>query len=262
MNKKIYLYQTALASLGFNPGTIDGEDGPQTKAALKKWKDTAKPGKSALVILLQTGLTLVGSDPGPIDGVEGPRTKTAFDNLQPAIAQPEETVTEEIVAPSSANITKQIVTIAAREVGIRERSKNQGPGIEKYWGATTYKSGYANREPYCAAFLCWVFREACKGIAAPFSLPRSPVAYDFEKWGKSNASNGVETFSSKGKRPRAGDVFTLSAASHVGLVKSVGKTTFTSIEANTNDAGSREGDGVYERTRSIASVRRFVRCNA
>lgn len=39
---------------------------------------------------------------------------------------------------------------------------------------------------------------------------------------------------------------------HAGIVSEViNETTFKSIEGNTNGAGSREGDGVYEKTRTV-----------
>jgi hypothetical protein len=57
---------------------------------------------------------------------------------------------------------------------------------------------------------------------------------------------------------KPGDIFTLSAASHVGIIKSVGKTTVVTIEGNTDGSGSREGDGVYERTRTIVSLRKVI----
>ncbi|TAD81184.1 MAG: CHAP domain-containing protein, partial [Bacteroidetes bacterium] len=39
-----------------------------------------------------------------------------------------------------------------------------------------------------------------------------------------------------------------------GLVKSVNGGFITVIEGNTNDNGSREGIGVFERTRKVASI--------
>lgn len=199
------------------------------------------------VYLMQVGLKSLGFDPGKLDGDEGPKTKSAFDAWLASL-----------VPASSNSIADAIVKIAQTQVGVRETSKNQGPGIEKFWTATSYPDGYANREPYCAAFVCWVVREAALNKVIPFSLPRSPVAYDFEKWGKANATKGVSVLSNSSK-PKAGDIFTLATASHVGIIKSVDALTVTTLEGNTDGAGSREGDGVYEKIRRIATIRKLVR---
>lgn len=204
--------------------------------------------KDNRVYLMQVGLKSLGFDPGSLDGDEGSKTRGAFDAW--------------IASLSTDNtIPAAIVRIAQTQVGLRETSKNQGPGLEKFWAATTYPTGYANREPYCAAFVCWVVREACLDKAIPFSLPRSPVAYDFEKWGESNKSKGVAVLSNS-STPKPGDIFTLSAASHVGIVKAVNGLTVVTLEANTDGAGSREGDGVYEKVRRVSAIRKLIRIHS
>lgn len=209
--------------------------------------------------LIQTGLKSLGFDFGPppakygrIDGDLGPKTQAAISAFEAAqSAKPD--------APKGT-FGASLVDLATQELikDIRETSKNQGPEIAKYWTATTYADGYKNREPYCAAFICWLFMTAAAGRKVPFTLPRSPVAYDFEAWARANAGKGVGFVT----KPQAGDVFTLATASHVGLVVGVNGSTVTTIEANTDGSGSREGDGVYKRSRSIASVRKFIRAES
>lgn len=199
---------------------------------------------------MQAGLKSLGFDPGKLDGDEGPKTKSAFNAWLASL-----------VSTSSDSIADDVVRVAKTQIGLRETSKNQGPGLAKYWTATTYPTGYANREPYCAAFVCWVVREACLNKVIPFSLPNSPVAYDFEKWGAANASKGVSVLTNK-STPKPGDIFTLATASHVGIIKSVDSLTVTTIEGNTDGSGSREGDGVYEKIRRIATIRKLVRINS
>lgn len=191
---------------------------------------------------MQIGLNALGFKLGIADGDEGPKTKAAYSAW---------------LASLSSNMN-DIIKIAQTQVGLRETSKNQGEGLAKFWTATSYPDGYENREPYCAAFVCWVIREAFKGKTVPFTLPTSPVAYDFEKWGAANKGRGVEVLV-LAKSPQPGDIFTLAAASHVGLVKSVNGSEMVTIEGNTNEAGSREGDGVYEKKRNVSSIRKIVR---
>ena len=66
------------------------------------------------------------------------------------------------------------------------------------------------------------------------------------------------------KSPEPGDIFLISHDGnngHTGIVKTVNRDgTVTTLEGNTNTAGSRTGDGVYERTRLVASINAgFVR---
>jgi hypothetical protein len=54
-----------------------------------------------------------------------------------------------------------------------------------------------------------------------------------------------------------GAVFCISSGNgkgHCGFVESVGSGRIKTIEGNTTAAGSREGDGVYRRTRAISSI--------
>jgi hypothetical protein len=41
---------------------------------------------------------------------------------------------------------------------------------------------------------------------------------------------------------------------HVGFIDSEDKNNYYTVEGNTNEAGSREGDGVYRKIRSKKSV--------
>jgi hypothetical protein len=208
--------------------------------------------KNNRVYLLQVGLKSLGFDPGSLDGIEGSNTNSAFDAWLSSLTKP---------TASRESNAAALVRVAQTQLGIRETSKNHGPGIEKFWGATTYLDGYANREPYCAAFVCWCVLETVAGKTFTFSLPKSPVAYDFEKWGVANASKGVSVLSNS-STPKAGDIFTLETASHVGIVKAVNGLTVVTIEGNTDGSGNREGDGVYEKIRRIATIRKLVRINS
>lgn len=199
--------------------------------------------------LMQVGLKSLGFDPGNLDGERGNATEKALAAFTASEAK-----------AASATIAAAVVDVARSQVGIRETSKNQGEGIAKFWAVTSYANGYANREPYCAAFVCWCIAQASKGFPQrKFTLPSSPVAYDFEKWGRANAYAGVTVRDGK---PKPGDVFTLATASHVGIVVATDGDTMTTVEGNTNGSGSREGDGVYIRQRSVASARKFISLNA
>lgn len=66
--------------------------------------------------------------------------------------------------------------------------------------------------------------------------------------------------------PLLSDVFGLyfpekGRIAHVGFIETWGAKTVTTVEGNTNEAGSREGDGVYRKirlTRQIYAVARYI----
>jgi hypothetical protein len=163
------------------------------------------------------------------------------------------------------NPRKIFVAVAREEIGVRETSKNQGKGIAKYWKDTTYPDGYKNREPYCAAFVCWVVAEAERRGHDVGPKPKSAAVRNIVSWAKKLTSGTVVFPPASAKySPQAGDLifwsFNGNAPNHIGIVAgSAGPGKLTTVEANTNFAGSREGDGVYERTRTIGGAAGFIR---
>jgi len=153
--------------------------------------------------------------------------------------------------------------IAREELWVRETSRNQGPGIAKYWPDTTYPNGYQNREPWCAAFVCWVVAEAIRRGHGPGPRPRSASVREIVKWARRNGS-GAQIFSPTFREPQAGDLvwFTFGGLNpnHIEIVcKRGGANRIGTIGGNTNMQGGREGNGVYERTRSLNACAGFIR---
>lgn len=139
-------------------------------------------------------------------------------------------------------LREHITEIAAREIGVRELTgNNDGPRVEAYLACTGLKKG----EPWCAAFLTWVFKQA--GYNAPHSA-----------W-----SPDLFPSSRLVKVPLPADVLgiyfpKLERIAHVGMVERVDGDWCMSIEGNTNVNGSREGDGVYRKRRPMKSVYRVA----
>lgn len=173
-----------------------------------------------------------------------------------------------IPQPEPSTFGEAMVEVALQQsrLGVRETSRNQGPGIAPYWGATNYPEGYANREPYCAAFGCWVVLNAINrhyGTAsnAPFRRPKSARVLDWTVWANQEDQRDMwETLDPREAKVKRGDIVlfdfngTASGGTHWGIATSNERQdgTFDTVEANTNAAGSREGDGVYlkhDRTR-------------
>ncbi len=176
------------------------------------------------------------------------------------------------------------------QLGVREATnRNDGPQVEAYLRYVGLKAG----SPWCAAFVSW-----CLG-QADIANPRSGYCPDFfragkvvwegefkvesrkfkvERGGKEGAKElkveslklKVESLKLKvkeggsGTGPSRGDVFGIyfpekGRIAHVGFVDDWGDKYVVTVEGNTNEAGSREGDGVYRKRRLISSLCKVAR---
>lgn len=169
---------------------------------------------------------------------------------------------------TSLELRKELISIARLDLGKTEDSKNQAPWIKKYWSATTYPSGFANREPYCAAAGAYWFREWLKSPDVLNALKmdadtaerwrcKSPLVFDWPKW----ATDKKLKILPKNSILHVGDIVIYSYSHWELVVDDDGTTTgpFSAIGANTDAAGSRQGDGVYLKPRKRASVKQFIR---
>jgi hypothetical protein len=164
------------------------------------------------------------------------------------------------------NPRQALVEVAATQIGVHETSRNAGPEILKYWQATNYEEGMRDRQPWCAAFLAWVVFEGMKRPGGKLlalgneTRPRSAAVAEWTRWAM-KPEHGCLVFGPRDPKykPEPGDVFTLAAVSHIGLVEKFDGRLVTSIEGNTNDEGSREGWKVCRRTRKLREIRNFLR---
>jgi hypothetical protein len=162
------------------------------------------------------------------------------------------------------------VSIAKRDVGLVERTRNRAPWIEKYWPDTTYPKGHENREPYCAAAVAYWLAQLGRELRAEGRLRatfgmdstafnkwrcKSARAFDWRDWGR-NKELQVLTETATAQ---PGDIIVFDF-SHVGIVEAdLGRAGFATIEANTNSAGSREGDGCWNKNRARHLAQCLVR---
>jgi len=204
---------------------------------------------------LQTELKKAGYDPGPLDGIMGSKTRRAMAARDAAERH-----------GAGESLSARIVRVAREQLkaGVFETSTNRGPGIDKLWSATTYPDGAFDRQPWCAAFVCWCVREAIGGQPVPFQRPTTPAAFGFDEWARNNEGKGVEYRVEK-STARAGDivVFQFKTGGHIGIV--IGRDddgNLLTIEGNTNAAGSREGGAVLAKVRPLSSVRSIHRITA
>jgi len=140
--------------------------------------------------------------------------------------------------------------------GVKEVGKNAGPDVEKYQKSV----GVAKGGPWCAAFVAWNVMNSrglqkppawCSGSVATQwhlatrKLPASAKTTPQEAGFKSKVQPGWVWCRAKdpvgAKECRDGTW----VQGHTGVVVKVDANGWTTIEGNTNAAGSRDGDGVY-----------------
>lgn len=161
------------------------------------------------------------------------------------------------------NPRETLVRVAREWMGIRETSKNHFPGMERIWAATSYPTGWQDRQPYCAAFVCFVVAESAKRnplISVPI-LPKSASVKDWKAWAR-DPRTGVMVFKPGEREPMPGDIVSfLPNLSHIAIVERYDGAVHTS-EANTDDEGGREGDGFYQKPRRLSFCGEFYRLPA
>lgn len=159
-------------------------------------------------------------------------------------------------------LSKAIVEIAAREVGVEEiDGTNCGPRVNQYKAATNLPP--AESWPWCAAFVDWCVREAMLLAkikeTAGFKRPTTAGAWALESW---SLSQDASTWTKKkpGRDIEAGDIIVYSF-SHCGIAVSAPNEIgyFWAIEGNTDGQGSREGGAVLKKNRRTSQVRSRIR---
>ena len=157
------------------------------------------------------------------------------------------------------DIPQKMVALAREEIGVSEvDGTNCGPRVDEYKAATWLDADKG--WPWCAAFICWLIREAIEGEEIKFKRPRTAGAWDFENWAKQQVANGIDLRKPTNEDIKAGDIVVFSF-SHIGLaVKDIDSSGYVvTIEGNTNGAGSREGGSVLEKKRHVSKIRSRIR---
>lgn len=159
-------------------------------------------------------------------------------------------------------IVSEIIRIASKEVGVEEvNGTNCGVRVNQYKAATWLPADES--WAWCAAFVCWVLREAFASIGARetngFRLPRTAGAWDFENWSRKQDMT-TWTLKPHGKDIQAGDIV-IFRISHIGFAISDPDESgyVDTVEGNTDSAGSREGGGVFRKRRHISKIRSRIR---
>lgn len=147
----------------------------------------------------------------------------------------------------SQDVRAKLVNTAYKYVGIREATgNNDGKDVEAILANVGLKKG----QPWCAALQYTIHKD--NGLKAPKSgySPdwfKTNVVYDKKKMSvtKFKAKNGQVVGFYIASKGRIG---------HVGMIVGEMGNFYITIEGNTNDAGSDEGEGCYKKLRTKSSI--------
>ena len=209
---------------------VDGIFGPATEDAVRHFQKT-------------NGLT--------VDGVAGPITMSKLDPDWAVLNNRQKSTP---ISPYTA----RVIAIAEGYEGVRETSENRGPHINQ-WLA---ELGINFAAPWCMAFVQGCFRQAAleMGIDDPLKPDTAGV---LDLWNR--VPKGWRVGPLNG---RAGDIMILDfggGKGHTGIVTGYKNGMYITVEGNTNDAGSRDGDCVAEKYRkkyNSPRLKGFVRVPA
>lgn len=149
-------------------------------------------------------------------------------------------------------LTRKVV-LAERSYHLRNQQSESKKQQEGTTGRTSKKSSKASgskgRAPRGAAYVVWVGDSALGRDRNPY--PRSAWSPDFVR--NPTWSRG------RGRLPTEASTFgvyfqSLKRVGHTGLVEKISGDFAVTIEGNTNNGGSRDGDGVYRRRRLLSTL--------
>jgi hypothetical protein len=199
---------------------VDGDFGPATERAIKKFQ---------------------GERTIAVDGIVDQRTFLAL--ILPFVRARHR-------LPRAATLGQMVVSYA--EQHLRERPREVGGENSGPW-VRLYTDGLAPEgSPWCAAFVCYVLRQACEtvGSALPFGLSAScgvlaARAKDVHRF-------AAGTGAADTAKVEPGCFFLVRNGpdrwKHIGVITRMDDEVFETIEGNTNDEGGAEG---YEACRRI-----------
>jgi hypothetical protein len=150
------------------------------------------------------------------------------------------------IVPTRGERLSRLIEVARGTIGWKEVGRNSGPLVDKILASVGLEG---SRAPWCAAWVVYIGDEAFGKKDNPY--PRSAWSPDFVKSPKWDRG--------RGKKPDRADAFgiyfqSLKRVAHTGIIEKVEGKWAVTIEGNTNDNGSRDGDGVYRKRRPLGTI--------
>jgi len=154
--------------------------------------------------------------------------------------------------PVATGPASAIANVGLTQIGVVEPNHdNRGPGIEKYWTATSSDtSGYG--QAWCAAFVCWCVQQS--GIIDEKHRPKTASAFGLETdWAASNPA--LVQIIKNPREAQPGDIVIFSF-SHAAIVVKQTEKGFQLIQGNSISNGV---EGVILKDTAMSSVRSLLR---
>lgn len=204
---------------------------------------------------LQVALLSAGCYAGGVDGQWGPMTARAVAEFARQVARADGADASPAPPPAVApsDLTRLLLHVAGSWVGLAESRQNtswrdpQGLGRGERFPGFLRTVGWTPPEAYCAAFAKAVF--AAAGADTQGMTLGSVESFD-----------NLRRIGRTTREPSAGCAFFMqhgsSGQGHAGIVTGAARDgVFATIEGNTDALGSREGDGVYAKSRKVDFTR-------
>ncbi len=190
------------------------------------------------------------------DGIVGPATWSSLfgwdrDNFADGGKLGTETV----------RVAEKYLNLHVQETKDTDGWSNSGPYIDQ-WIELCHLDP---PQPWCAAAVCGWIDEALKNLKINFVGPLTASASDLFDWFGENKL--AQRFFAKDAVVCPGDVGflffpSLGRVAHAFVVQDIpGPGMITTIEGNSNEAGGREGYGIFKRFRPLQQVHGFGRIN-
>lgn len=232
--------QMALKSAGLDPGPVDGEFGPRTRAAVAGFQSSNKISPTGMFD--QPTAAILYKTPGPIMADPQPISEKPLSGLQASYAQ----------------FQKEIVLLCLEDVGARE---TEGKNRSKLIDGINKSIGSGMGEPYCLAGV--IVRGAMRLCQTKgLKLPPKAKSAGTQDFFRTTPSKYKVLKGSKAKKGMIGILqnYADSGKGHAFMFTEDEGAVQKTVEYNTNVAGSRDGDGVYqgERTQEGTSSKKYL----
>lgn len=157
-------------------------------------------------------------------------------------------------------VKSQVLRIRALQIMntqlfVREKTgKNDGKEVEAYLKSIGLGAGY----PWCQASVYWCYDLAAKQLSMVNPVPKTGGVLECLRQAKAKGYRIILD----PEQYMQGDQFIMDyggGKGHTGLIEAKVLTNVYTIEGNTNDEGSRDGNGMFERSRAARLFKCAIR---
>lgn len=209
---------------------------------------------TAAVRLFQARHVDAAGQPLKPDGKVGPLTWAALFGADAVVPE----------AAAGSPFLAAVLAKATSQLGVREqpRDSNSGPEVDEYLRRTGVPLTLpASRKSWCCAFVYWCFDEAAREAGRANPMVRTAGCLDHWNRAPDRGARRIVASRAAGDPAllRPGTVFIMDfggGLGHTGFVERVSGGLIQTIEGNTDASGTREGGGVYARTRKVKDINR------